>query len=159
MDNSYRPCAGHAGHFSCHLTSKSGSRHTLSAPAPLALFHVFRSLKQCYDLECMMSLWSDFNEYCKWWDVLQGFLSLCNISIFSHFMLKQRTPRKVRCQLCPLVAVLYIIHPCVSERHTNTRSSFQVFSKLFEVARSKVTLGALMPRQRLSSNNNLKKRN
>ncbi|XP_056590681.1 atlastin-2 isoform X4 [Triplophysa dalaica] len=37
----------------------------------------------------------------------------------------------------------------------------QVFSKLFEVARSKVTLGALMPsqRQRLSSNNNLKKRN
>ncbi|KAA0701467.1 Atlastin-2 [Triplophysa tibetana] len=37
----------------------------------------------------------------------------------------------------------------------------QVFSKLFEVARSKVTLAALMPsqRQRLSSNNNLKKRN
>ncbi|XP_051957642.1 atlastin-2-like isoform X2 [Xyrauchen texanus] len=37
----------------------------------------------------------------------------------------------------------------------------QVFSKLFEVARSKVALGALMParRQRLSSNNNVKKRN
>ncbi|XP_051531575.1 atlastin-2-like isoform X2 [Myxocyprinus asiaticus] len=37
----------------------------------------------------------------------------------------------------------------------------QVFSKLFEVARSKVTLGTLKParRQRLSSNNNVKKRN
>ncbi|XP_051529301.1 atlastin-2-like isoform X2 [Myxocyprinus asiaticus] len=37
----------------------------------------------------------------------------------------------------------------------------QVFSKLFEVAWSKVALGALMParRQRLSSNNNIKKRN
>uniref|UniRef100_A0A671QGC5 Atlastin GTPase 2 n=1 Tax=Sinocyclocheilus anshuiensis TaxID=1608454 RepID=A0A671QGC5_9TELE len=37
----------------------------------------------------------------------------------------------------------------------------QVFSKLFEVARSKVTLSAVMPtpRQRLSSNNNVKKRN
>ncbi|XP_017577131.1 atlastin-2 isoform X3 [Pygocentrus nattereri] len=37
----------------------------------------------------------------------------------------------------------------------------QVFSKLFEVARSKVTLGALLPaqRKRLSSNNNVKKKN
>lgn len=37
----------------------------------------------------------------------------------------------------------------------------QVFSKLFEVARSKVTVGALLPaqRKRLSSNNNVKKKN
>uniref|UniRef100_A0A3B1KBL8 Atlastin GTPase 2 n=1 Tax=Astyanax mexicanus TaxID=7994 RepID=A0A3B1KBL8_ASTMX len=37
----------------------------------------------------------------------------------------------------------------------------RVFSKLFEVARSKVTVGALLPaqRKRLSSNNNVKKKN
>ncbi|XP_016102613.1 atlastin-2-like isoform X2 [Sinocyclocheilus grahami] len=41
------------------------------------------------------------------------------------------------------------------------RTPRKVFSKLFEVARSKVTLSAVMPtpRQRLSSNNNVKKRN
>uniref|UniRef100_A0A673IFD5 Atlastin-2-like n=1 Tax=Sinocyclocheilus rhinocerous TaxID=307959 RepID=A0A673IFD5_9TELE len=41
------------------------------------------------------------------------------------------------------------------------RTPRKVFSKLFEVARSKVTLSAVMPtpRQRLSSNNNVKKKN
>ncbi|XP_043107322.1 LOW QUALITY PROTEIN: atlastin-2 [Puntigrus tetrazona] len=41
------------------------------------------------------------------------------------------------------------------------RTPRKVFSKLFEVARSKVTLSAVIPaqRQRLSSNNNIKKRN
>ncbi|XP_056590682.1 atlastin-2 isoform X5 [Triplophysa dalaica] len=50
---------------------------------------------------------------------------------------------------------------CVAETLWEQRTPRKVFSKLFEVARSKVTLGALMPsqRQRLSSNNNLKKRN
>lgn len=38
---------------------------------------------------------------------------------------------------------------------------FQIFSKLFEVARSRVPLGSLIPapRPRLASNNNIKKKN
>ncbi|XP_077085906.1 atlastin-2 isoform X1 [Siphateles boraxobius] len=50
---------------------------------------------------------------------------------------------------------------CVAETLWEQRTPRKVFSKLFEVARSKVTLSALMPtqRQRLSSNNNVKKRN
>ncbi|XP_065115391.1 atlastin-2 isoform X2 [Paramisgurnus dabryanus] len=49
----------------------------------------------------------------------------------------------------------------VAETLWEQRTPRKIFSKLFEVARSKMTLGALMPsqRQRLSSNNNLKKRN
>ncbi|XP_051529300.1 atlastin-2-like isoform X1 [Myxocyprinus asiaticus] len=49
----------------------------------------------------------------------------------------------------------------VAETLWEQRTPRKVFSKLFEVAWSKVALGALMParRQRLSSNNNIKKRN
>ncbi|XP_017577132.1 atlastin-2 isoform X4 [Pygocentrus nattereri] len=49
----------------------------------------------------------------------------------------------------------------VAETLWEQRTPRKVFSKLFEVARSKVTLGALLPaqRKRLSSNNNVKKKN
>lgn len=49
----------------------------------------------------------------------------------------------------------------VAETLWEQRTPRKVFSKLFEVARSKVTVGALLPaqRKRLSSNNNVKKKN
>ncbi|KAL7833398.1 hypothetical protein AOLI_G00283580 [Acnodon oligacanthus] len=49
----------------------------------------------------------------------------------------------------------------VAETLWEQRTPRKVFTKLFEVARSKVTLGALLPaqRKRLSSNNNVKKKN